>query len=63
MITSPSRNDLATGFVRLHDAELPLKVVKVPTAPTAVTNHRGERPVKPRFPPGRYAVGANDGGR
>jgi hypothetical protein len=35
MITSPSRNDLVTGSIRLHDADVPVKAVKIPTAPTA----------------------------
>jgi hypothetical protein len=35
MITSPSRNELATTFVHLRKAYVPLKVVNVSTAPTA----------------------------
>jgi hypothetical protein len=37
MITSPSRNELATTLVHLHKADVPVKVVKVSTAPTADT--------------------------
>jgi hypothetical protein len=40
MITLPSRNGLATGFVRLHQADVPVKVVKIPPAPTAGTAQR-----------------------
>jgi hypothetical protein len=36
MITSPSRNEVATGLVRPHNANVPVKAVKIPTAPTAV---------------------------
>src|SRR5215211_3790669 len=36
MITSPSRNGLVTTFVDLHKADVPVKVVNVSTAPTAV---------------------------
>jgi hypothetical protein len=35
MTTSPSRNDLATGFFHLHKADVPVKVVKIPPAPIA----------------------------
>jgi hypothetical protein len=35
MITSPSRNGLATIFVHPHNADVPVKVVNVSTAPTA----------------------------
>jgi hypothetical protein len=31
---------LATGFVRLHQADVPVKVVKIPPAPTAGTAQR-----------------------
>jgi hypothetical protein len=37
MITSPSRNGLVTGCIRLHKADVPENAVKVPTAPPAVT--------------------------
>jgi hypothetical protein len=42
MITSPSRNDLATGPVRPHGVDVPVKVVNVSTAPTAGT-YTGEK--------------------
>ena len=35
MITSPSQNELATTLVHLHKADVPVRVVKVSTAPTA----------------------------
>jgi hypothetical protein len=35
MITSPSRNGLVTIFVHPHNADVPVKVVNVSTAPTA----------------------------
>ena len=37
MITSPSRNDLVTGSIHLHDADVPVKAAQDPTAPTADT--------------------------
>jgi hypothetical protein len=40
MITPPSRNDLATTFVHLHKADVPVKVVNVSTASTAGTAQR-----------------------
>jgi hypothetical protein len=38
MITSPSQNDLATGLVRPHNADVPVKVGNVSTAPTTTTS-------------------------
>ncbi len=38
--TSPSRNSLISGSVRLHDADVPVKVVKIPPAPTVGTAQR-----------------------
>ena len=35
MITSPSRNGLVTIFVHPHNADVPVKVVNISTAPTA----------------------------
>jgi hypothetical protein len=40
MITPPSRNGLATTFVHLHKADVPVKAVKVATAPTAGSAQR-----------------------
>jgi hypothetical protein len=31
---------LSTGFIRLLDADVPVKVVKIPTAPTATTQRQ-----------------------
>ena len=38
VLTSPSRNELVTGSIRLNDADVPVKTVKIPTAPTAITS-------------------------
>jgi hypothetical protein len=63
MITLPSQNDLATTFVHLHNTDVPVKVIEVSTAPTAVTITGEKDLLNCRFPPGGYAVGAYDGGR
>jgi hypothetical protein len=56
MITSPSRNDSATGFVRLHDADVPVKAVEIPTAPTAVNQGSMKDLQTEEIFDGRYAV-------
>jgi hypothetical protein len=45
MTTSPSRNGLVTIFVHPHNADVPVKAVKIPTASTAVTI-TGRKPCK-----------------
>ena len=53
---SPSRNDLATTFVHLHNADVPVKAVKIPPAPTArVIQEMKDLQTEEIFD-GRYAV-------
>jgi hypothetical protein len=40
MITSPSQNDLATTFVYLHNAIVPVRVVEISAVSTAWTAQR-----------------------
>ena len=50
MLTSPS-HELVTGSIRLNDADVPVKTVKIPTAPTAITEGK---PAKWLISGGRY---------
>jgi hypothetical protein len=50
MTTSPFGNDLATDSIRLHDADIPVKVVNVSTAPTARTSGEEKAPQNSPFP-------------
>ena len=56
MITSPSQNELATTFVHLHKADVPVKVVKVSTAPTAGVIQEMKDLQTEEICDGRYAV-------
>jgi hypothetical protein len=56
MITSPSRNDLATTFVHLYKADVPVEVVNVSTASTAGTAQRMKALQNEEIFDGRYAV-------
>jgi hypothetical protein len=63
MITTPSRNGLATGFVHLHNTDVPVKVVNVSTAPTAGTSQKMKDLQNVTFLGGRYAGGMFASGR
>src|SRR5829696_6191819 len=55
VITLPSRNEWATTFVDLHQADVPIKVVKVSTAPTAGTAQSMKDLQTEEILDGRYA--------
>jgi hypothetical protein len=57
MSTSPSRNDLATGLVRPHNADVPVNAVKIPTAPTARVTPSTKALQTPGLLQGQYAIG------
>jgi hypothetical protein len=54
---------LATTFVRLHNTDVPVKIVNVSTAPTAGTTQRMKDLQNGSFPGGRSAGGICRGGR
>jgi hypothetical protein len=56
MITLPSRYDSATTFVHLHNADVPVKVVNVSTAPTARVIQEMKDLQNEQIFDGRYAV-------
>jgi hypothetical protein len=63
MTTSPSRNDLATTFVHLHNTDVPVKVIEVSTAPIAGTVQRMKDLQIATFSRGRSAGGTFESGR
>jgi hypothetical protein len=63
MITSPSRNGLATTFVHLHKADVPVKDVEVSTAPTASSPQGMKDLQTEEIFDGRYAVAISGCGR